>query len=213
VRKTTKIVSVICLAIIALLAFNARTVYRFLRLLGPPTEGCPLFSRLLPIKSLPLSPSDYIEHDCFPGLSSWNPGDVRIYADGRVERETTWKMRNGFVVGCPLHEADKHARIDPQTAQALINHAQQAGFCRLCSAYFPPRNVSVSDAGASVVQISIANHVKTVHDAAGDPPPLFHELGAAIDRLLPMDLLADNAKFSPERVAECNSFREHQAAR
>jgi len=209
VRKRWKITARICLALLAVAGFTGPALYR---LFGPPTEGCPLFSRILPIKAQPLSPSDYIEQDWFPGFSSWYPGHVRLYADGRIERDTTWTRHNGLVVGCPLHENDKHAQIDPHAAQALINHAQQAGFCRLCSAYFPPRNVSVSDVETSVLQLSIANSVKTVGQRAGDPPPLFRELNESMRRVSPMDLLADTSKFTPNRAAECKAFQEDQVA-
>lgn len=167
------------------------------------TVGCPVLAFLAPIRSVSIESSDYIEYDILPGFSSWDPVHVRIYGDGHIERETTWTLRDGSVRGCPLHSGDKQIRIDPQLAKQLISHANQAGFCRLCSVYRSPSNVTVLDASTEVLQLSIGGKIKRVAARAGSPPPLFDELIRSVDQLSPMDALADTDKFTPEREAQC----------
>jgi hypothetical protein len=68
----------------------------------------------------------------------------------------------------------------------------------------------IFDAGASTMTLSLGGKQKSVWDHAGKPPVLLDELYDDIDKLVPMDDLADTHKFSPERAAECETFLEQQ---
>jgi hypothetical protein len=58
--------------------------------------------------------------------------------------------------------------------------------------------------------VSLAGKQKSVFDHAGKPPPILDELYDSIDKLVPMDDLADTRKFSPERHAECQAFLDRE---
>lgn len=169
--------------------------------------GCPVLAWLIPIDHTPIGSNDYIEITAGGGLTYWEPIHIRIYGDGRVERDTVETIR-GFTTGCPLHPDQRTTRVSPQDAKKLLELARDGGFCRLCSVYQYPG--IIYDAGSSTMTVSLGGKEKSVRNHAGKPPPILNELYDSIDKLTPMDDLADTHKFSPEREAECSAFLEQQ---
>ncbi len=175
----------------------------------PPTEDCPLLSRFVPLPRTPVSTNDFLELRSWPGYSSWNPYTVRVYGDGRIERETTafidWRQNTA---GCPLPEADRHGRIPSGEAASLIARARDGGFCRMCGVY-RAKDI-VRDAGSAKLTLSLGGNIRSVFDSAGDPPPLFHDLAHEVEILTSIQRFADRSTFSAKREAECNAFGEEQ---
>jgi hypothetical protein len=173
-----------------------------------PREGCPLIAWMIPINHSEILPGDYIQLRVLSaGPFSKEPYYVRIYSDGRVERDTIWTVR-GETFGCPLHPADRTFRISSAVAQRLLIRARDGGFCRLCSKYQYPG--MIFDAGSTELTLSLHGKSKNVWNHAGSPPLLFDELTEGIWAISPMDNLADPMKFTPQRSAECEAFLEEQ---
>jgi hypothetical protein len=170
-------------------------------LLQPPRVKCPLLVWLRPISHDPIAAWDYLDLKLLPGLSPWQPFEIRIQADGKVER--TSKV-------CPLNPADSRTEIDPARARELLAFARDQGFCRLCSLYRPPSNVTVFDAGASRITLSTAGQVKSVSNSAGSPPKFFYELERRAILLSGIEPLIDTAKYTAERKTFCEEYREKQ---
>jgi hypothetical protein len=205
-RKTLKWGSICLGGLVATLAILLLWGYENHRI--KPRSGCPLLAWLMPIDHSELLPGDYIEvREFSAGPYSWEPLYVRIYADGRVERDTVVTIR-GEMIGCPLHAADRTARIRQEDAQKLLIRARDGGFCRLCDSYRYPAHVY--DAGSSEVTLSLHGKSKSVWNSLGKPPQLFGELIDSTLSLSPMDELADPMKFSDQRSAECEEFLEKQ---
>jgi hypothetical protein len=204
IAKWTSIALAILLVVVGIGLVRARTTWQ------RRTEiDCPVLARVLAVPHTPISPDDYIE---VLRLTGWGgePIRIRIYSDGRVERDTTYVAVNGYVAGCPLREADKHLQIPPKVAVDLLSRARDKGFCRLCGIY---RSSDVTyDAGYTNISLKLAGKVKSVGDDAGTPPPLFGELFDSVWDLSPMDELSSPRTFSPDRKNDCLAFRDHQEA-
>jgi hypothetical protein len=153
-----------------------------------------------------LEASDFIELDQV--AAKVMPTHIRIYADGRIERDTTSEEFR-FATGCPLKASDKELRVAPADAQRVIARARDGGFYHLSDDY--RASSVVYDAGISVLRLWIHGQVKRVQDRAGSPPALFGELLDSIRKLSPMDEFAYPWKFSAERKAECEEF--HRSGR
>jgi len=171
-------------------------------------SGCPMLAWLLPLPHKQVVPSDYIELEADGGLTPWEPVTVKIYGDGRVERDTTRRGHDGWISGCPLHPADNHIQIPAQAAKDLLQRAQAGGFCRLCDAYTFPGEIM--DAGSSEVTLSIGGQVKSTWNHAGTPPQLYNELETTIWHLSSLIVFVDTRQYSPERKAECSRFSDEQ---
>jgi len=172
-----------------------------------PRSGCPLVAWIVPIDQTTILPQDYIElHSSAIGPTEFEPIVVRIYASGRVERETQETIR-GETFGCPLHEPEKTINISPISAKALLTRARDEGFCRICDEY---EKVGVMDGGVEEIRLSLHGKVKSVWDHNGNPPPIFGELDREIWELSEIEALADTRKFSPERKAECQKIEEER---
>jgi hypothetical protein len=173
-----------------------------------PQEDCPILAWLHPIDRIPIKPDDYIE------LRSWSAGPysgepihIRIFADGRLERDTV-EIVDGNTDGCPMEEGDKIKLISAKVATALIASARDGGFCRLCRSYHQPG--FVFDGGGATVTLSLNKKVKTVSYSNIPPPPLVGELEGRIGLISPMSEFANPQKFSPARAAKCEAFMEAQ---
>jgi hypothetical protein len=173
-----------------------------------PKEDCPILALLHPIDRTPIKPDDYIELTSDSGGPyAWNPVSIRIFANGRIDRETVHTIR-GVAYGCPLEEADKTLHIPATTATTLIARARDGGFCRLCGSYHYPG--FVFDGGSETITLSINKKAIAVSNSEGTPPPLFLELGDAIAKLSPMGNLADPRAFAPKRATKCEAFLQNE---
>jgi hypothetical protein len=132
------------------------------------------------------------------------PLRIRVYADGRIERDTV-SREFGRTVGCPLNESNKAVKVAPDDAQRVIAKARDSGFYGFANEY----NASsvVLDAGTYSLLLSIHGQTKRVSNHVGNPPPLFGELIDTILKLSPMDEFIYPSKFSPERKAACEEFQ------
>jgi hypothetical protein len=145
--------------------------------------------------------SDFIELD--EVAAKVMPTHIRIYADGRIERDTA-SNEFRWATGCPLKTEDKETRVGAADSERLIARARDDGFYHLSDIYRAPS--VVLDAGTSILKLSIGGQEKRVQNSAGNPPPLFGELVDSIRKLSPMDEFAYPWKFSAERKAECEKF-------
>lgn len=204
-RKVLKWTAICIAGVVALVAISP---WIFPRNPFMSRSGCPILAWLMPIDHSEFLPGDYLEWRLSPGLSTWYPFYVRIYGDGRVERDTV-ETRGGFTYGCPLHPADRTARISPAGAKKLLSEAREGGFCRLCSFY----NTGVMDLGTSTLTLSLHGRVKAVQDHTLDPPQLIPQLTKSVLELTNMNDMADSARFSPVRKAECGEFFEEERHR
>jgi hypothetical protein len=149
-------------------------------------------------------PTDYVELDYIVTFMGPIPYQLRIYADGRVERETP---------SCPLHPGDRTAHVDPDAARKLVTRARDGGFSQLCARYtFVERPGRHIDGNATSLTLSLNGKTKTVINSLGKPPDIYQELSDAIEQLSPMRQLADYFKFTPERKAECDAIQEKRFA-
>jgi hypothetical protein len=204
-RKIAISCGIILLAFLGIVAFvliraSLNRQYR-------PREDCPILAWLHPISKTPIASDDYIEVDAGGGWTSWEPIHIRIYGDGRVERDTVETTR-GNTFGCPLHPDQRSLHIPAEVARKLLLRARDGGFCRLCAIYQYP--AMIFDAGSETLTLSLGGKRKSVWNHEGNPPPLFGELDDTIGKLVPMRDLADTGKFSPARAAECDAFMQQQ---
>jgi len=162
-------------------------------------EGCPSGASSMVMKQAPLSPADFIELDRIVAFSPIGPYQIRVFADGRIERETPW---------CPLHPHDKTIHVDPEVARKLLIRADEGGFRQLCAFYtFVPRPGLSVDGNETSLKLSIHGQSSTVLNTVGKPPAIYDELEKSIQKLSPMEKLANYGSFTPERKAECDAIR------
>jgi hypothetical protein len=171
------------------------------------THDCPILAWITPVRPTPIQPGDSLQLALQFGRPGGFGGDtVRVYGDGHIERDTTITDAGGLVVGCPLHEADKHLRIPAAQASALIAQARDHGFCRLCRSY----RRAAYDAAFEELTLSLGNKVKKTENYAGDPPPIFREVEDSLLALSPPTSYSDQRNQTPERHAECQRFEDDQ---
>ena len=162
-------------------------------------EGCPSRASSIIMNQTPLSPADFIELNRIAAFSPIGPYQIRVFADGRIERETPW---------CPLHPNDKIIHVDPDVARKLLIRADEGGFRQLCAVYtFVPRPGLSVDGNETSLKLSIHGQPSTVLNAVGNPPAIYDQLEEAIQKLSPMEKLANYSGFTPERKAECDAIR------
>lgn len=153
----------------------------------------------IPVNQTPISPADSIELDRIAAFSPIGPYQIRVFADGRIERETPW---------CPLHPTDKTIHVDPEVARKLLTRAHEGGFRQLCAVYsFVPRPGLSVDGIETSLKLSIHGQSSNVRNSIGKPPAIYDELEEAIKKLSPMEKLANYTSFTPERKAECDAIR------
>jgi hypothetical protein len=150
------------------------------------------------INETPVAPTDSIELDIITAFSPTGPYQIRVFADGRVERETPL---------CPLHPQDKIIYVDPKVAQKLLIGARNGGFRQLCASYsFVTQPGHIVDGDETSLTLSIGGKSHRVHNCLGNPPAIYDVLTAAIQELSPMKELASYSSFTPERKAECDAI-------
>ena len=169
--------------------------------------NCPLLAQLKPLSKASVQATDSLELSTFSGKPS-TPYTVRIYGDGRVERDTVISLIGGWNSGCPLHEVDKHLQISAAQANALISKARDGGFCRLCELYQPTHPTL----DGSFHQLTLTFHGKTnsVANLSIHPPPLFAELVSSFSALPSIPDYATTEHPSRQRMLECNAFMKSQ---
>jgi len=204
IHKTLKWIAITFVILITIGALRLIWLYQEARI--KPRFGCPLLVWVMPPDHSEIQSTDYIDlREGSAGPYMWEPIHIRIYANGLVERDTVETVR-GDTFGCPLHPADRTLRISPEAAEGLLTRARDGGFCRLCAGYQYPS--FIYDAGSEELTLSLHGKSKAVWNHEGEPPPLFGELIGSIYAISPMDNLADPAKFTAQRSAECEAFLE-----
>jgi hypothetical protein len=174
----------------------------------PPTVNCPLLAQLEPLSKAPVQATDSLELVTYSSQIH-TPYTVRIYGDGRVERDTVLSLLPpSFHIGCPLHDADKHLQIPAAQANALISKARDGGFCRLCELY----EATHPAADGSFDQLTLTFHGKTnrVANISVHPPTLFAELVNSFGALPSLPDYATTTHPSRQRMLECNAFTKSQ---
>jgi hypothetical protein len=167
-------------------------------------EGCPNNAQSTGADQAWILPSDYVELDYIVTFMGPMPYQLRIYADGRVERATPV---------CPLHLEDRTAHVDPDAARKLVTRARDGGFGQLCARYsFVNQPGRYIDGNETSLTLSLKGQTKTVINSVGNPPGIYNELSDAIEQLSPMGHLADYFKFTPERKAECDAISQKRRA-
>jgi hypothetical protein len=192
------------LLILVFLFFNPRIPH--FNLAQPPRVNCPLLALLKPLSKAPVQPTDSLELVTF--TRELVPYTVRVYGDGRVERDTTITLTSGSTSGCPLHNADKHLRIPTAQAVALISSARDGGFCRLCELYQPIHPAAYGH----LAQLTLTFHGKTtrVANLSPHPPQLVTELVTSFSTLPPLPDYATTHHPTREREIECFHFMDSQ---
>jgi hypothetical protein len=134
---------------------------------------------------------------------------TQIFGDGRIYRDSTLTEPNGEILGCPLHEEDKHVRIAKEKASALIAEARDGGFCRLC-AFYRHQGI-VYDAPVTDVTLTLDGVAHTVGEHAGNPPAIFRQvLDQAYKLERPFPSYAIRGRETSQRKQECEAFEENQ---
>jgi len=171
-----------------------------------PRLNCPLLALIKPLSKAPVQPTDSLELATY--TSQFVPYTVRIYGDGRVERDTIFSLMPGLTSGCPLHDVDKHLRIPATQAIALIARARDGGFCRLCEFYQPTHPTS----DGSLDRLTLTFHGKSnrVVNISPHPPQLFAELVTSFSALPPLPDYATTKHPTRERMRECVAFSESE---
>ena len=165
--------------------------------------GCPILDRIKPLSKVPVQATDSLEYTMHGGKGAV-PYTVRIYGDGRVERDTlipSIAPSHFPPTGCPLHDADKRFQIPAAQANSLISKARDGGFCRLCQLYQSTHPTSSGDFD----QLTLTFHGKanSVANISGDPPPLFAELVGSFNAFSSLPGYATTHHPSRERMLEC----------
>lgn len=208
-RSTLKVLAWTTLSITCLLVAVA-IWWVYIGSLQPARRGCPLLAWLKPIEKYPILPGDFLEITWGGGYGG-GIGTIRIFGDGRIERDTTIRHRNGVIDGCPLRAEDRIVSIPPPTAIALITKARDQGFCRLCAYYFPGERVGVSDAPTTTITLHTGAITHRVSDHAGSPPALYRELLHEIDTATPpFPPYANWRTQSHEDEESCLDFEKKQ---
>jgi hypothetical protein len=181
-------------------------VYPHINLPQRPRLNCPLLAQIEPLSKAPVQATDSLELITFDGKPR-TPYTVRLYGDGRVERDTVIYLA-GFPFGCPLHEIDRHLRIPAAQADALISKARDGGFCRLCELYQATH--PSSDGTADQLTLTFHGKINRVANVSGNPPPLFAELANSLSTIAPIPDYATTTRPSQARMLECHAFEESQ---
>jgi hypothetical protein len=174
-----------------------------------PTKWlCPVLAWLRPTPHTPIQANDWLQLEA---LGDKQPREltVRLYGDGRVERDIIITTPFDTSMGCPLHESDKHLQIPAEQARAILSKARDGGFCRLCQIYQSSHDNP--SGGYTQLSFSLAGKTKQAMDASGNPPPLYGTLVDSITDLSPaFPTYATATVRSPERIAECRQFEQEQ---
>jgi hypothetical protein len=173
----------------------------------PPKLFCPLLAQLEPLSKAPVRAEDSLELVTLSSTSG-TPYTVRIYGDGRVERDTVLSFPANYHVGCPLHEDDKHLQIPAAQANALITQARDGGFCRLCRVYQSTH--ATTDGDFNQLTLTFYGKTNTVANSSRHPPPLFTELLNAFSTLPSLPDYATTHYQTRERMLECNAYFQSQ---
>ena len=141
-------------------------------------RGCPTNAQSIPVDGTPISQTDFLEFKVVAAFSPMGPYRIRVYGDGRVEREMTQ---------CAVHPGGSTIRVSPDAAQTVLNRARDGGFRQLCSMYrFVPRPGLRVDGDETALTLSLHGQAKTVVNSLGRPPSLYNELADAIEKMSPM---------------------------
>jgi len=117
--------------------------FLFIMLRAPQVKartGCPILAWLTPIDHTPINADDYIEIASGGGWSSWVPIPIKIYGDGRVDRDTVETDREG-TFGCPLHPDQRTTRVPAEAAKKLLERAESLTEIRLGEVRLEPKEV------------------------------------------------------------------------
>jgi hypothetical protein len=172
-----------------------------------PSMNCPLLAQFMPLSKAPVQATDSLELVTYigkPGI----PYTVRIYGDGRVERDTVISLLPTFHIGCPLHEPDKFLRIPAAQATAIIAKARDGGFCRLCEGYQSTHPAATDS--FDLLTLTFQGKTNRVANSSGHPPPLFNELVSSLNGLSSIPDYAKSDGSSPQRQVECSEFLHSQ---
>lgn len=157
-----------------------------------------------------VDPTDYIQL-AFGGFKGLHR-TIRIYGDGRVERDTATVSSTDYVMGCPLHESDTHTHIPAGVASNLIANAKQSGFYALKESYVPPS--PVLDGGSSELKLSVAGIIHVVSDRNGSAPDVYFQISKAIEKAEPKLPSYAHWPYGDARQHECErSYRQSETAR
>ena len=178
-----------------------------LNLPRPSRTFCPILARLKPLSKAPVEAADSLELVTFVG-KPMTPYTLRIFGDGRVERDTVVSLMPGISTGCPLHDPDKHLQIPAAQAAALIAKARDSGFCRLCQIY-ESTHPSKND-GYDQLTLSFHGNTNKALNSSGNPPRLFADLVSSLSIISSIPEYATTNRPSRERMTECNAYNKAQ---
>jgi len=184
----------LCLLLTCFASLNAQSLRELLEF---TQSGCPSYAPS-PIDRTAIARTDFIDFHILAAFLPPGAYQVRVFADGRVERETSW---------CPLHPEDKTIYVDPEVAKKLLIRARDGGFRQLCATYTFVRWPGLNrDGNETSLTLSLQGQSKTVLNSLGKPPAIYNELTDAIQRISPMEKFSYQ-HFTPERKAECEAIR------
>jgi hypothetical protein len=169
---------------------------------------CPLFARLMPLSKAPIHASDSLELSTYIGNPAV-PYTIRIFGDGHAEPDTTITLSGNFVIGCPLHQEDRHLQFAPSQASELLRKARDGGFCRLCALY-----QSTKEQGSSAVEeltLNINGDIHHSYNVSGNPPPIFEELVTSLNAISSIPDYATTSRPSKQRMMECTQIDKARA--
>lgn len=154
------------------------------------------------------APGDFIQLVIVP--FKWPIQTVRIYGDGRVDRDSVATLGDDYLFGCPLHEIDVHQHISATAAEKVIAKAQNVGLSGWDPRYAAPG--PVLDAGSSALTLAVNGHTHTVRNHAGSPPTAYFDIIEEIERIEPpMPKYAEWGHQSDERTKECHRADGHRS--
>lgn len=146
-------------------------------------DGCPAKTASAPAGQTQLAPTDFVEFNVITAFSPLGRYRVRVFSDGRVERE---------IPGCLLNKQDTGLQVGPEIAQKLIVRTRDGGFNQLCSDYsLVPQPGTVVDGDETSITLSLHGQSKTVRDTLGNPPAVYFDVSKAIQGIARIRELKD----------------------
>jgi len=208
VRIAWNILKWTSISLVALIALRIAWGFGFAEWQNRARVGCPILAWITPIHHNDIGPNDSLKLTFGGGLGG-GTGTIQIFGDGRLDRDSTITYPDGVILGCPLHERDKHLHIDARIASAIVAKARDGGFCRLCARYRYPG--IIYDAGTQTITLTVSGKPHEVSNHAGSPPALFREISDAIEAATPeFPAYASWRTWSHEDEAECSAFKDRQ---